>query len=409
MTANTGGKEAIVSGGFQATSGGGGVVVVVVVVGGRVVVGVAVVVVGGCVVVTDGAAVVVTASLVVTADSPSPQAATTNANPVIDTKNLVRNMSALLATAALPDRAPEGVGISKHLWLRFDWSRPRRWRGRLLAEPAVPSNQSPPRLTRGFGHNRWQRRSPPRVGAAAAVVSAAMAGSNSLNWIETLEAFGVEWTAPIVVAGIDAAALADECARRGSAGIAAEGEGWALLASDALAAPPGSWMDLPGGIAGTVILRRAWKDRPGMSEAVTAAAALVAAGGRLFVADLDVDRLMTGSPVHYPYQLRFTLDPAAEEALRAATTSTADLALEVGRAGMRSATGTVVEETRAAYGEAADYWIAVRDGAWPSLSDTPAEARGVLMEDLAAELARIAPIGPIVERRPWFAATGIRA
>jgi hypothetical protein len=235
-----------------------------------------------------------------------------------------------------------------------------------------------------------------------------MAGSNSLNWIETLDAFGVDWSAPFMVAGPDAAALAGECARRSSAGIAAEGADWVLLGPDALAEVPGSWMDLPAGIAGTVILRRAWADRPGLSVAAAAAAALVADGGRLFVADLDVDRLLTGSPVHYPYQLRFTLDPAAAKALVAGTAATADLALEVGRTGMRSAMGVVVEEVRATYREAADYWMAVRDGAWPSLADTPAEARGVLLENLAAELSRIAPLGEIVERRPWFAATGIR-
>lgn len=236
-----------------------------------------------------------------------------------------------------------------------------------------------------------------------------MSGSNALDWIETLDAYEVDWSAPVVVAGMDAASLADDCARRSGIGIAAEGEDWVLLDDDTPEAPPGSWMDLPSGIAGTVIIRRAWADRPGLVEAAAAATALVGDGGRLVIADLDVDRLLDGSPVRYPYQLRFTLDPAASQRLVESTTSTADLALEVGRAGMRSARGIVIDEVRGTFESAVDYWGAVRDGAWPSLGTTPAEQRGLLLENLAVELTKIAPMGEITERRPWFAATGIRA
>ncbi|MCJ7725992.1 MAG: hypothetical protein MUP76_06340 [Acidimicrobiia bacterium] len=236
-----------------------------------------------------------------------------------------------------------------------------------------------------------------------------MPGSNILNWIDTLEAFEADWTAPIVVAGRDAAAFADELSRFSSSGIAADGEDWALLGSDAPDAAPASWMDLPKGIAGTVIMRKAWADGPGLALAAPAAARLVAVGGRLFLADLDADRLLDGSPVHYPYQLRFTLDPVAAAALVATSTSTADLALELGRSGLRSVKGIVVDEEGDTFPGAADYWAAVRDGAWPSLGDLSAEDRGVLLENLAAALSRTAPMGEIVERRPWFAATGIRA
>ena len=237
----------------------------------------------------------------------------------------------------------------------------------------------------------------------------AMPGSVALNWIETLDAFEVDWSAPIVVAGMDAATLADDCARSGSAGIASDGEDWALLASDAPAEPPGSWMDLPAGTAGTVIIRRAWADRPSLSRAASAAAALLAEGGRLFIADLDADRLLSGSPVHYPYQLRFALDIAAASALAATTTPPSGISLAVSRSRMRSAKGIVVDEVRGTYSDAAAYWAAVRDGAWPSLGDMRAEDREILLEKLAAELARIAPMGEVVERRPWFAATGTRA
>jgi len=236
-----------------------------------------------------------------------------------------------------------------------------------------------------------------------------MPGSNIPNWIETLDAFEIDWSAPIVVAGTDAAAFADELARRSAAGIAADGEDWALLGPEVPGTAPASWRDLPRAIAGTVIARRAWADGPGLAVASRAAARLVADGGRLVLADLDVDRLLAGSPVRYPYQFRFALDPAGARALVASTTSTADLALEVGRSGMRSVKGIVVDEERGTFPAAADYWGAVRDGAWPSLGELSAEERTILLEDLAVALSGTAPIGEIVERRPWFAATGIRA
>ena len=87
-----------------------------------------------------------------------------------------------------------------------------------------------------------------------------MSGSETLTWIETLDAFGADWDAPMVIAGMDAATLAEHCARRGAPGIAAEGEDWFLLASDVPDEVPDSWMDLPAGIASTVIVRRAWDE-----------------------------------------------------------------------------------------------------------------------------------------------------
>jgi len=236
-----------------------------------------------------------------------------------------------------------------------------------------------------------------------------MSGSETLTWIETLDAFGIDWDAPMLVAGTDAATLADGCTRHGAPGIAAEGSDWYLLATDVPDEVPESWRDLPAGVASTVIVRRAWPNRSALGPAVRAAGALVAEGGRLFVADLDVDRLLDGTPVHYPYQLRFTLDPAATAALRKRATPAADMALDVGRTGMLPVTSIVVDEERDTFGEAAAYWTAVRDGAWPSLDEMPSEEREILLENLAVALERIAPAGEIVERRPWYVATGARA
>lgn len=232
---------------------------------------------------------------------------------------------------------------------------------------------------------------------------------DSMTWMAALGALDIDWSAPILVAGMDASRLADECVRAGSMGIAAEGDGWLLLSSDHAGDVPESWQDLPHGTVGTVVLRRAWPDRPGLTAAVGAGAALVAPGGRLLVADLDTERLLEGSPVRYPYQFRFILDPAAGASLRETVMSTADLTLEVGRARMRNVSGVSIDEERGRYDGPAAYWTAVRDGAWPSLSEMPPDEREILLEGLAAGLSRVAPMGEIVERRPWFTATGIRA
>jgi len=231
---------------------------------------------------------------------------------------------------------------------------------------------------------------------------------DSMTWTGTLDALEIDWAAPILVAGMDAAALADDCMSTGSAGIAAEGDDWFLLSSEHPAEAAESWHGLPQGMAGAVVLRAAWPDRPGLTTAVEAGAALVAPGGRLVVADIDADRLLEGSPVRYPYRFRFVLDPAAGASLRDESMSTADLTLEVGRAGMRDVVGVVIEEERGRYAGPAEYWTAVRDGAWPSLTEMPSYEREILLEDLAAGLSRVSPMGEIVERRPWFAATGTR-
>jgi hypothetical protein len=235
-----------------------------------------------------------------------------------------------------------------------------------------------------------------------------MSGSLKPDWTEALDAFDADWSEPILVAGIDATGLANRLARRSESGIAAEGDEWVLLAPEAPDEAPDEWADLPPGSVGTVILRRAWDDRPGVGTAAVAARRLLGAGGRLFAADLDLDRLLGGSPVRYPYQFRFTLDPDAARRLRATASDGADLALAVGRSGLKQVRGVDLEEVRKVYDGPADYWTAVRDGAWPSLMDTPADDRDLLLERLAVELERIAPLGEIAERRPWFAVTGLR-
>ena len=235
-----------------------------------------------------------------------------------------------------------------------------------------------------------------------------MSGSHKPDWTEALDAFEADWSAPILVAGIDAAGLADRLARRSESGIAAEGDDWVLLAPEAPDEVADAWAGLPPRSVGTVVLRRAWDDRPGADLAAAAGHRLLVPGGRMFVADLDLDRLLGGSPVRYPYQFRFTLDPDAAARLRATTSGSADLALAAGRSRLKQARGVDLEEVRKVYDGPADYWMAVRDGAWPSLVDTPADDRDRLLERLAIELERVAPLGEIAERRPWFAVTGLR-
>ena len=123
-------------------------------------------------------------------------------------------------------------------------------------------------------------------------------------------------------------------------------------------------------------------------------------------ADFDLDRLLGGSPVYYPYSLRFLGDPVAAEWLRSSTMPPGAVAVEATRVGLADLESFDLDEERARYGSVREYWEAVRDGAWPSLAEMPEERRGPYLEWLGDELRSAIPLGGVVDRRPWFVVTG---
>lgn len=228
------------------------------------------------------------------------------------------------------------------------------------------------------------------------------------RWIAALDALEAPWGGPILVAGEGAGSLAAGCMTAGSAPLAAEGDDFAVLAAREIEVGPEGWTALAPGSMEMVVLRRGWRGRAGLATAVGAASRILAPSGRLVVADLDLDRLLGGSTVHYPYRLRFEGDAAAAERLRASTVSPGALAIEVTRVGVASLQALAVDEERALYESVQEYWEAVRDGAWPSLAEMADDEREPFLEWLGDELRRALPVGGAVDRRPWFAVTGVK-
>jgi hypothetical protein len=84
------------------------------------------------------------------------------------------------------------------------------------------------------------------------------------------------------------------------------------------------------------------------------------------------------------------------------------LSIDTGRAGFRDVHGWEVDLERAVYPDARAYWEAVKAGAWPVLADLPPAVADRVLENAAAELRRIAPIGEVADRYPWFVVTGVK-
>jgi SAM-dependent methyltransferase len=229
--------------------------------------------------------------------------------------------------------------------------------------------------------------------------------STASEWVRVVEALGTAFGDMVVVAGAGSTEVAEALRRAGGPPLAVETERLAVLLAGDLEEQPVALVDLPSDGADLVMLRRAWQDRPALPAALREAYRILRSGGRLVAADLDVDRLMTSSSFRYPSRLQYALLPgkvAPPESLSMA------LSIEVGRAGFRTVRGWEIDEERAVYADAKAYWEAVRDEGWPAFRDLSAEDAERLLEVTAAELGRIAPLGELSDRRPWFVVTGVK-
>jgi hypothetical protein len=227
-------------------------------------------------------------------------------------------------------------------------------------------------------------------------------------WVDAFDPRGFDERSTIVVAGDDAGVVAGSFRDAGGPAAVIEADDFVVLAPEAPGGEISSWQDLPDASADAVLLRRAWSDRRGLTTAVAAASRVLARGGRVVVADVDLDRLLGGPMFRYPYRLRFASDPEAAARLRATTAASAAMATEVVRAGFGNAVALDIDEERGRFATVEEYREAVRSGAWPSLAAMTAEARERLIESIGPELRKIAPLGGLIERRPWRAVTGVK-
>jgi hypothetical protein len=212
----------------------------------------------------------------------------------------------------------------------------------------------------------------------------------------------------MVIAGPGATDLATACQAAGGPPISAEGIGVVAMSRGE---PPSSCAgieDLPEEWADLVVLRSVWRDRTEVGPALRAGARALRRGGRVLAGEMDVARLLGTSAVRYPARLLFSARPDLARAVRATTTGRAMLSAETVRAGFGLVEIVDVEEERAAFPSAEAYWEYARGGGWPALGWLSAEDAELALRDTAKDLARIAPIGPVVDRVPFAAATGIR-
>jgi len=221
-------------------------------------------------------------------------------------------------------------------------------------------------------------------------------------WAHAVASLGIE-PGPAVVAGPGAPAVAGALQAAGWPAAGIEELEFVLL-GETPAGEVGDLTRLQSESMSLVVLRRAWADRPGMVAALRHAHRVLRPGGAAVAAVPDAEEMLGSSAIRYPERVAYSLVPAAAEALRRFSTRTL-LSFEFPRSGFRDAVGFMIEEHHGTY-PAVEAYVAARAAAWESTGTAGAE---MVADRAAEELRRISPLGPIVDRRPWFALAGFRS
>jgi SAM-dependent methyltransferase len=225
-------------------------------------------------------------------------------------------------------------------------------------------------------------------------------------WTDLLAA--EEWPDRILVVGETAGEAVRGLQLDGSPPIAAEGEALAVLSSSDAPDLAGDLSGIPAGSFDAALLLWAWSDPGSLGEVLAEAHRVLAPGGAVVAAEPDVEALTESSAIRYPARLQFTGRPEAAEAARASVAGRIRLAAETARARFVPVRIHDLDVVLGRYDTAEEYWEAVGEGAWRSLHLLPQAEAEMLIERAAGELGRVAPLGPVVDRRPWLAATGTK-
>jgi hypothetical protein len=227
-------------------------------------------------------------------------------------------------------------------------------------------------------------------------------------WIDTVRSVAGEWPPVVVVVGPRANDLAAAFQAAGAPPVSAEGDGLVALSLSDVPAEVTGLAELPEGWADLVVLRSAWQDRTQVGPMLRTASRVLRPGGRVLAGEMDVARMLETSAVRYPSRLLFSVRPDLATEVRATTIGRAMLSAETVRAGFGDVDVVDLEELRGTFPSADAYWQYARSGGWPALAWLPAEDADRAVEAAAGDLARIAPIGPVVDRVPFVATTGIK-
>jgi hypothetical protein len=228
------------------------------------------------------------------------------------------------------------------------------------------------------------------------------------QWVSVVDDLGISWRGVVVIAGDEAAAVADAFRSAGAPAVVYEERALAVLGDVKMPDGVVSLAGLPDRCAELVVLRRPWASRPEVKQMLGEAARVLGLDGVVVAAEIDAARLLQGSTVRYPSRLQYLANPAAAERLRSTAVERTRLALEVTRAGFVDVVGREVDEERGRYPSPEDYWLAARGGVWRSLSTVALQRRQEILDTAADELERVLPAGEVVDREPWHVISGRR-
>jgi len=209
----------------------------------------------------------------------------------------------------------------------------------------------------------------------------------------------------VAVVGEDAAVVAEALLRSGSPPIAVEEPQFVLLAAD-VEGEPQRLRDLAPASLDMIVMRRAWSGQAEVGPALAVARRALRPGGRVMAGDIDASALASGALLRYP--ARFLYDAAGlGDRVRQSVVSPTVLATEMIRAGFRNVSGDTLDEVRGRHESIEDFWVAARGGRWRGLEWVDPERRDLLFESVAPILAKAFPVGPVVDREPWFVVDGV--
>lgn len=231
-------------------------------------------------------------------------------------------------------------------------------------------------------------------------------------WAGDPSRLGLEWGRAVVIGGENASDVAVMAHAAGAPPVAHAAPGFALLTRD----PPEVDVDastavattLPAGSVATVVLRHAWTGPESLTVAVAEARRILVAGGRLLLADWDLDRVLTAAPQSYPDAFFYAALPEVAARVRTVMAYRLDLALALGRAGFGGVRSVEVDEVVAEFHERPAYLAWLRERGFRGIQHADELRLATVRAALPDLVRRLAPLGEVTHREPWRVVAGVR-
>ena len=181
---------------------------------------------------------------------------------------------------------------------------------------------------------------------------------------------------------------------------------WSLVSADEMSPAVERLSDLAPASLDAIVMRRPWGDRPEAQHLLTLAHRLLRAGGLLAAADVDAGTLLEGPVANYPTALLWRRADAPSAALRSAALSPAVLSTDAIAARFDAVSISRFDDVLGEYRSMGELWSALRDGGWRGDTWLSPARRASFFDSLPEVLSPRR--GPVTDREPWFAVTGVR-